>query len=76
VQRERRGQHQLIVNWEDSNLRLSNGSRNSNQCFVKFRVKHKLLEGKQEYKGYEMEFYSVGTVFHGAQTFLNSWERL
>jgi hypothetical protein len=26
VQRERRGQHQLIVNWEDSNIRFSNGS--------------------------------------------------
>jgi hypothetical protein len=26
VQRERRGQHQLIVNWEDANIRFSNGS--------------------------------------------------
>jgi hypothetical protein len=62
VQRERRGQYQLIVNGEDSNIRFSNGSIglwNSNQCLVNFKVKHKFLDGKLEFKGYEMELYSV-----------------
>ncbi len=41
VQRERRGQHQLIVNLEGSNTRFSNagaGLWNSNQCSIIFKI--------------------------------------
>ncbi len=42
--------------WTPDEIRRFDGS---NQWFVNFRVKHKLLDGKLEFKGYEMELYSV-----------------
>ncbi len=86
VQRERRGQHQLIVNQEDSNTKLPNGRFRivkQKPMFYYFQDKHKLIkEHNYMFNSYEMKLYSVEhrrdvekrrKILRSYRTFLQTW---